>query len=232
MVRESSWFRLLGPASCLVLVLIFFGSVLFHDDQLSFRDAGHYYYPLYKLVQSEWNAGRWPLWEPQENSGMPLMGNPTAAVLYPGKIIFAIFAYPVAAKLYIVGHVVIAFASMMMALRWWGLSRSSATIGAIGYAFGAPILFQYCNVIFLVGAAWLPLGFRAVDRWLRFGIRWGLLELAVVLVRNHEPSQIAVLLPLFLLALAVTWWLAVDLIRTPSNFPEAKPAHGNRIGAK
>ena len=57
-------------------------------------------------------------------------------------------------------------------------------------------------------------------------------ELAVVLVRNHEPSQIAVLLPLFLLALAVTWWLAVDLIRTPSNFPEAKPAHGNRIGAK
>lgn len=182
MVRESSWLRLLGPASCLVLVLIFFGAVLFHNDQLSFRDAGHYYYPLYKLVQSEWSAGRWPpLWEPQENSGMPLLGNPTAAVLYPGKIIFAIFAYPVAAKLYIVGHAVVAFATMTLALRWWGLGWPGTTIGALTYTFGAPIIFQYCNVIFLVGAAWLPLGIRAVDRWLRCGNRWGLLELSIVL---------------------------------------------------
>ena len=49
------------------------------------------------------------------------------------------------------------------------------------YAFGAPVLFQYCNVIFLVGAAWLPLGFLAVDRWLRLGSRPALLGLAIVL---------------------------------------------------
>ena len=32
---------------------------------------------------------------------------------------------------------------------------------------GRPILFQYCNVIYLVGAAWAPWGFRALDRLLR-----------------------------------------------------------------
>ena len=56
-----------------------------------------------------------------------------------------------------------------------------SALSALAYAFGAPILFQYCNVIYLVGAAWLPLGVHAVDRWVRLGRRWGLLELAVVL---------------------------------------------------
>ena len=49
-----------------------------------------------------------------------------------------------------------------------------------GYAFGAPILFQYCNVIYLVGAAWLPLGMHAVDRWVRLGRRLGICGAGVV----------------------------------------------------
>src|SRR5262249_38857460 len=61
------------------------------------------------------------------------------------------------------------------------VSWVGSAISGLAYAFGAPILFQYCNIIFLVGAAWLPLGVRAVDRWVRLGRRWGLLELAVVL---------------------------------------------------
>lgn len=223
MVRETRWSRLLGPAACLVLVLVFFGSVLFHDEQLSFRDAGHYYYPLHKLVQREWDAGRWPLWEPEENSGMPLMGNPTAAVLYPGKIVFALAPYPIAAKLYIVGHVAAAFATMTLALRWWGLSRAAAAGGAVSYAFGAPILFQYCNVIFLVGAAWLPLGVRAADRWLRFGIRWGLLELAVVLAllaMGGDPETA------YLLGFAAAVY-AVQLVWTGTRGePDLRSSHG------
>ena len=70
-----------------------YGAALFGDGQFSYRDAGHYYYPLHERVQKEWNAGRWPRWECQENAGMPLLGNPTAAVLYPGKVVFAILPY-------------------------------------------------------------------------------------------------------------------------------------------
>ena len=36
-------------------------------------------------------------------------------------------------------------------------------------------------MIYLVGAAWLPLGLHAVDRWVRLGRRWGIFELALVL---------------------------------------------------
>ncbi len=35
---------------------------------------------------------------------MPLVGNPTAAVLYPGKVIYALLPYPWAARVYVVFH--------------------------------------------------------------------------------------------------------------------------------
>src|SRR3954449_11026238 len=112
---------------------------------------------------------------------MPLLGNPTAAVLYPGKLVFALFRYPLAARLYVIGHTLLAFATMLALSRHWGTSWVGSAFGALAYAFGGPILFQYCNIIYLVGAAWVPLGFRAVDRWVRLGRRTALAELGAVL---------------------------------------------------
>jgi hypothetical protein len=176
--------RALTPAiaaGCLcVLVLVCFESVLFRAEQFSYRDAGDFYYPLYQRVQQEWVAGRWPLWEPEENGGMPLLGNPAAAVLYPGKLIY-ILPYAWAARVYVIAHVLLAFAAMLLLLRGWGVSGVGASLGAIAYAFGAPVLSLYCNVIYLVGAAWAPLAFRAVDRLVRLKKRRGLIELAAVL---------------------------------------------------
>ena len=73
-----------------VLLVACYGSVLFRGRQFGFRDAAHFYYPLYGRVQQEWSAGRMPLWEPGENGGTPLLGSPMAAVLYPGKLVFAL----------------------------------------------------------------------------------------------------------------------------------------------
>ncbi len=163
------------------LFLCCYAPALFQDRQFGYRDAGHFYYPLHARVQQEWNAGRWPLWELEENGGMPLLGNPTAAVLYPGKIVFAALPYKWAARIYIVAHSVLAFAAMLVLMRSWGVSWTGSGISALSYTFGGPILFQYCNIIYLVGAAWLPLGVHAVDRWVRLGRRWAILELAIVL---------------------------------------------------
>ncbi|HEV3122739.1 MAG TPA: hypothetical protein VGY53_12585, partial [Isosphaeraceae bacterium] len=176
--------RVLKPAvlaGCLLSLLgACFSQVLFRGQQFSYRDAGHFYYPLYKRVQQEWQAGRWPLWEPEENGGTPLLGNPTAAVLYPGKIVYAL-PYAWAARLYVIAHVLLACAGMLALLRSWNVSWTGASLGALAYGFGAPVLFQYCNIVFLVGAAWAPFGLRAVDRLLRLGRLLGLLELAAVL---------------------------------------------------
>ena len=171
----------LGVACALTLFLACFWPVLARGEQFGYRDAGHYYYPLYQRVQQEWAKGRLPLWDARENAGMPLLGNPTAAVLYPGKLIYAALPYPWAARVYILAHVVLAWAGMYRLMRGWSTSQAGSAIAALSYAFGAPVLFQYCNIIFLVGAAWVPFGIAAIDRWLRTGHRASIGVLAIVL---------------------------------------------------
>ena len=172
---------LLGPVCALILLLVCFRAVLFGGEQFAYRDAGHFYYPLYHRIQQEWAAGRWPLWDPWQNAGMPLLGMPMSAVFYPGKILYATLAFPWAVRLYTVAHVVIAWGGMFALARAWSQSTMAAGLAAMAYAFGAPVLFQYCNVIYLVGAAWVPWGFLTLEWLLHQKRRWGLLGLALVL---------------------------------------------------
>lgn len=170
------------PLLCLFgLMLAIHGQALLPTRQYGFRDAAHFYYPLNQRVQMEWDAGRVPLWEPEENGGMPLLGNPTAAVFYPLKIIFFIFDYPTAAKAYIVVHQFLCWVNLWLLARGLGVSKQGRWLAATTYAFGMPILFQYCNVIFLIGAAWLPLGLLFGWRWIETRNPRHLIALAVTL---------------------------------------------------
>ena len=205
-----------GAALALLVALLFafFADVLLRDRQFAFQDAGHYYYPLLRRVQQEWEAGRWPLWAPESSAGTPLLGNPTAAVLYPGKLVFFLLPHPWAVRAFTVGHIALAFGAMWVLLRGWEVSELGALLGAIAYAFGVPVLSQTSNVIFLVGAAWTPLGFLATDRWVRCRRRVALPGLAVVLalqVLGGDPEAAYVTL-----ACAVGYAAVLAAARPPS----------------
>ncbi len=182
MRRPALTLTLIGPACALAVLLIVYRAVLFEGEQFAYRDASQYYYPLHQRVQKEWQAGRWPpLWDPWRNGGQPLLGNPTAAVLYPGKLVFAVLPDAWAARFYVIGHTALAFAGMLALARSLGISATGASVAALAYAFGAPVLFQYDNVIYLVGAAWTPWALRFVDRLVRLNEPLALPALAVVL---------------------------------------------------
>jgi hypothetical protein len=172
---------LLGPFCALTLLLYCYRMILFAGEQFAFRDASHFYYPLHLRVQEEWKAGRWPLWDPGQNGGIPLLGYPMAAVLYPGKIVYGLMSFAWANRVYVVAHTILAFAGVLALGRSLGTSWVGSGLGALSYAFGGQVLFQYCNVIYLVGAAWVPWGFRALDRLIRLRRRAGAIELALVL---------------------------------------------------
>ena len=48
-------------------------------------------------------------------------------------------------------HSMLAFAAMLILMRAWGIGWAGSGLSALSYTFGAPILFQYCNIIYLVG---------------------------------------------------------------------------------
>jgi hypothetical protein len=165
----------------LALLLVTYRPVLFQGGQFAYRDAAILFYPLYLRVQQEWDAGRWPLWDPGQNGGIPLLGNPITAVLYPGKVLYAWLPYAWGARLYIIAHTIVAFLGMLTLGRSSGLSWAGSYLAGLSYAFGAPVLFQYCFANVMVGAAWIPWGLCAIDRLLRQERRRGGAELAVVL---------------------------------------------------
>src|SRR4051794_21453727 len=75
MLLRRAVLPLLGPGCALALLLVVYRPVLFLGEQFAFRDAAHYYYPLYLRVQQEWQSGRWPLWDPWQNAGQPLLAS-------------------------------------------------------------------------------------------------------------------------------------------------------------
>ncbi len=144
-----------------------FFDALFGGGMFAFRDAAHYYYPLFKFIAEEWAAGRAPLWNPLENLGQPLAADASSSVFYPGKLIFALpISYAWTYRFYVTGHVLLAAFAAYRLARHWGTSTYAAGICAVSYAFCGNVLFQYCNVIYLVGAAWLPFALLAADRML------------------------------------------------------------------
>jgi hypothetical protein len=188
-----------------------FGEALFGGGMFVFRDAGHYYYPLLHFVRDEWLAGRVPLWNPYENLGVPLAGNPTAAVFYPGTLILLLpvgFAW--AYKFYVMAHALLAAWGAYRLARHWQASVEGAGIAAISYAFGGNVLFQYTNVVFLVGAAWLPLAVLAADRMvverrLRWALLFGMVLALMTLGGDPQMAYHAVLVAA-MAAFSHWWW--------------------------
>lgn len=144
--------------------LWFFGAVLFQDRSFGFRDSANYYYPLFEWETREWAAGRIPLWNPLDDTGTPVLADTTSSVLYPGKPVLALpVSFRLRYHIYVTMHVLLAAAMVYALARRWHASIEGAGLASLAYAFGGSVVFQYCNVVFLIGAAWLPAALLATD---------------------------------------------------------------------
>lgn len=139
-----------------VVIATLFGSFLIGQDRLAFRDVSHFYTPLYDYA-AERTADNWlPLWNPLDQTGMPLVGETTTAVFYPVR--YALFSLPLenAIAWYVVLHLILASFAATWAARRAGVSDACAAVAGICYPLCGSVLFLYSNPPFLVGAAWLP----------------------------------------------------------------------------
>ncbi|MGI9475022.1 MAG: hypothetical protein ACR2NZ_26050, partial [Rubripirellula sp.] len=141
-----------------VLILSLFAPTLCGLDRLAFRDVGHFYTPLYDYVAERCSENWLPLWNPLDQTGIPLIGETTTAVLYPVRHL--IYSLPLSSESamawYVVIHLILASFAANLLARWSGLSTFAATIASLVYPLSGTVLFLYTNPPFLVGAAWLP----------------------------------------------------------------------------
>ena len=128
---------------------------------------------------------------PEENAGSPLVGNPDrAAVLYPGKIVFAFLPYAWAARMYVMAHTGLGVphdagldAAMADELdQVWHRTYKAIPSGHRSCA-------NTSNVIYLGGGGLVTVGAcTRFDRWVRMGRQQGLIELAIVTVDADQQE--------------------------------------------
>lgn len=160
----GAWLLILAPLLALV------ARPLVTGDVFAFRDAAHYYYPQFAWEERQWRTGELPLWNPQDDLGVSVAADPTASLFYPGKLILhapTALSFGLRFNLYVVLHLALAAAMTYGMARSWNLRRPAAALAAVSYACGGNVLFLYSNVVYLVGAAWLPAAFWAADRVVR-----------------------------------------------------------------
>jgi len=176
-------------------ILGLFGPVLLLDRSFAMRDAAHFYHPLFEWTTSQWRSGKFPLWNPYENCGIPLLADASSSLLYPPKLLFLLpLDFNLLYKVYVVGHVFWAAWGMFRLGKAWEQSDPASTFAAIAYACGGNVAFQHCNVVFLIGAAWLPWALCELTHLLHGnGLNWpALRRLGIVLalmVLGGDPQM-------------------------------------------
>ena len=152
----------------LSLWLLFFWPMMAGQEIAGYRDSSYLYYPMFQWIDQEIAAGNFPLWMPFDDLGFPLLADGTSSMLYPGKLVFHLrfLSFPSRYGIYLAMHVLLAalgafWLSRTLKARPWG-----ACLAAISFAFGGSLLFQVCNVIYLVSGAWLPVALSCIWKML------------------------------------------------------------------
>src|SRR5438552_5009123 len=143
---------LLGPA--LVVLAIFpealFGGLVFFD-----RDIAAYWLPHAATFVRIVRERAWPLWNPYEGFGLPLLADPSLQLAYPTTWLNLVFAAPAVYKVLLIGHALLAGAGAALLGRRWGMSGTGAALAGAAWAASGPLLSAGSLHQHFCGAAWI-----------------------------------------------------------------------------
>ncbi|MEW6619642.1 MAG: YfhO family protein [bacterium] len=142
-----------------LLIIFFFGYVLFTDLTFVYRDFSRYFYPLYHYGVLCLKQGILPFWNPYVYCGMPFFALIQLAIFYPISIIFYLFPFMLSLKLFIVIHYFLAGVFVYFLMRHWNLCISSALISSLTYIFSGYMLSCIDLTNTLTSVTWIPIIF-------------------------------------------------------------------------
>lgn len=197
----------LVPVGLGVLVLLFYRQAAFSNLIFARGDTLLYFYPYWDYRAQTFLAGHLPLWNPYLFMGVPFLANSQAGVFYPLNWPMIFFSAPVAVKISIVAHVVIAaLNTYALGRRAFGLQAYPAALAAGVFALGGYLTAQVEHVNQLQGLAWLPLALLFTYQvTTNSGARWAwpllALTLALQLTAGHTQTAFITLVACGIVAL-------------------------------
>lgn len=142
-----------------LLSIIFFSSAIFTENTFFYSDTTYLFRPFKNFIIGEFKKFSIPQWNPFFNEGMPLLSDPVMQIFYPLNIIFLLFSFASAYKIFVIAHYIIAgFFAYLLAMEI-NSDRESSFFCSISYSFSGYLVFIHYNLPFLAGGTFLPLFF-------------------------------------------------------------------------
>lgn len=130
-------------------------------------DVITFFIPQYSLIQRALAQGEWPLWNPYQFGGMPLMANCQSSVFLPPRVLLLIFSLETAVSLFILLKLWLCGMSAWLAARQLGLGFPAASLYSVMW-MAAPycLLWSYWSLTDVAIA--FPVTFLGAERCLRY----------------------------------------------------------------
>ena len=139
------------------ILLLFFWKLAFTNLIFARGDTFLYFYPYWDYRAQGLLAGHLPLWNPYLFMGAPFLANSQAGVLYPLNWPLVFFPAPIAVKISILLHLLIAASgTYVFARRALGQSWPGALLATALFTLGGYLTSQVEHVNQLQGLAWFP----------------------------------------------------------------------------
>lgn len=175
-------------AAALILALTLFSARnLILDGTAIGMDAATQFYPWYSYLGESLRSLQIPAWNPHQFSGVPFAGDPLSGWTYlPAMLLFTLLPLALAAKSYILLHLLLAGLYAYALARVLRMNVAGALLTGVAYEYASyfyvrnTCCFAYASVF-----VWLPLAILGAElairstRWLNRGLWWGVSGLAV-----------------------------------------------------
>ncbi len=195
-MKSARW---LPPALLLAIApLIFFHEVCLQGQVFLLRDLFNWFYPWRTFAAQSLARGEFPLWNPYSYAGTPFLANMQSGLLYPPNVVFWLFDFPIAMRLFVIVQFGLTAWFMYLMLRALACRVPSALTGAVAYAYGGWMIVHIEFPNKLAAAGWLPLIILGQLLWWRGspwkGLATGALATACCVTAGYPQTTFTMML--------------------------------------
>lgn len=148
-----------------------FAPVLAGRETFFYRDYGLFTYPIAHYYRDCFWRGEFPLWNPLNNLGVPLLAQWNTALLYPPALFYLLLPLTWALAVFNLAHLALAGMGMYFLARRWTGSQLAASVAGMAFAFNGLSLHMLMWISNLAAWAWMPWVVLALERAWREGGR-------------------------------------------------------------
>lgn len=138
-------------------------------SKLQYFDTLRQIYPWKTFALDQLNDRSFPLWNPHNFSGQPLLANSQSAVFYPLNIFYFIFSQPIAWTILVVSQPFLTLIFTYFYAKEIKVSREGAILASTAFTYSLfnSVFLEYNTIGHVV--LWLPLLLLAIEKILTIG---------------------------------------------------------------